>query len=385
MNPGSDAWIGVLGGGQLGRMLALEARRMGVRVMKWTGGDDSGASSLGDVVIHDPFDSEAGFDRFVSGVNAATVEFENIPSSLLERLETALVLRPGAAAVAICQHRAREKAFLSQNGIPCAPFHIVESAAELGRALADLRADAILKTAEFGYDGKGQVRVAADASPDDLDKAWQSLGGGRAVLEKRIDLAAELSVVVARSESGETALFDPAENLHRNHILDLSIIPARLPDAVLAEARQIATGVADAMGYIGVLAIEFFLDSGGRLMVNEMAPRPHNSGHHTLDACVTSQFEQQLRAVCGFPLGSPRLLQPAVMWNLLGDLWLDPHTPPDWTQILATPGATLHLYGKCSARAGRKMGHVTFVAPTIEEALQHADRCRAHYGWAKHA
>ncbi len=380
MNPGTDTWIGVLGGGQLGRMLALDARRMGFKVLKWTGGDVSGAAYTADLVYEEPFDDGDALGRFLKRVDVATVEFENVPYGLLQRIEQDLPLMPSARAVAICQHREREKRFLEENGFPCAAFQIVDSSESLGSALAALQSEAILKTAEFGYDGKGQRPVRRDTPATELDTLWADFGCDRAVLEEKVELQAELSVVVARAQDGETVAFDPAENQHRDHILDVSIVPARLPHEVVGEARRIALAAAEALGYVGVIAIEFFLDRGGRLLVNELAPRPHNSGHHTINACATSQFEQQLRAICGLPLGAVDLLRPAVMCNLLGDLWEDPTTPPDWSPVLTTPGASLHLYGKSEARPGRKMGHMTFIGGTLDEALESASACRRHYG-----
>jgi len=379
MNPGSAAWIGVLGGGQLGRMLALEARRMGFRVVKWTGGDTSGAAVLADLVIAAPFDSPEAFEQFVTRSDVATVEFENIPRSLLEAVSARLPLMPGVEAVTTCQNREREKQFLADNRIPCAGFRVVDSAVALREARAELAGDTILKTAEFGYDGKGQ-RSLRGGEDLDLDQLWSDSGAPRVVLEEKIDLAAELSVIVARGRDGAVVTYDPAENQHRHHILDLSIVPARLPQEHLDHAREIAVEIAVALDYVGVLGVEFFVAVDGRLLVNEMAPRPHNSGHHTLDACETSQFEQQLRAIGAMPLGSARLIQPAVMWNLLGDLWPDAGTPPDWTPILRTPGAKLHLYGKSPALPGRKMGHVTFTGATREEALARAGACRQALG-----
>jgi 5-(carboxyamino)imidazole ribonucleotide synthase len=381
MNPGSEVWIGVLGGGQLGRMLALEARRMGFRVLMWTGGDTSGAATLADLVLTDPFDSAAAFDKFVGCAHVATVEFENIPASLLESLSERLPLMPGTKAVSTSQHREREKLFLAANGIPCAGFQVVDSSAKLREALAALPGDAILKTAEFGYDGKGQIPISAGLPDVELEQLWADFASPRAVLEEKIDLAAELSVIVVRGQDGELVTFDPAENQHRHHILDVSIVPARLPQDLLEQARQVAMDIAVALDYVGVLGVEFFVCTDGRLLVNEMAPRPHNSGHHTLDACETSQFEQQLRAISGMPLGSTRLIEPAVMWNVLGDLWADPTTPPDWTPVLKTPGAKLHLYGKDRASKGRKMGHITFTAATLDEASAHANACRQAFGY----
>jgi 5-(carboxyamino)imidazole ribonucleotide synthase len=385
INPGSGGWIGVLGGGQLGRMMALEARRMGFSVLKWTGGDKSGAAFLADRVIEDPFDSKSALETFVESVDLATVEFENIPRELLHEVDRQLPLMPGPRAVEICQHREREKNFLAENGIPCAKFHVVDSADSLVVAMADQAGDVILKTAEFGYDGKGQQMIARSELGEDLAAAcreiWNEFDTPRAVVEEKIDLAQELSVLVARGQTGEVVTYDPAENEHRNHILDVSILPARAPDELLAQARELAVEVATALDYVGILAVEFFVAGDGRLLVNEMAPRAHNSGHHTLDACESSQFEQQVRAICGLPFGSPELICPAVMWNLLGDLWIDETTPPDWSPVLKTPGAKLHLYGKSHARAGRKMGHVTFTAKTPQQALDRASRCREAFGY----
>jgi 5-(carboxyamino)imidazole ribonucleotide synthase len=256
----------------------------------------------------------------------------------------------------------------------------VDSAESLANALAELPGDyGILKTAEFGYDGKGQQTVHRD---DHAAEVWTAFDSKRAVLEERVDLEGELSVLVVRDQLGNTACYDPAENFHRDHILDLSIIPARYPQTILTEARAIALSIADALAYEGILAIEFFLTQGNKLLVNELAPRPHNSGHHTLDACQTSQFEQQLRVACGLPIGGTKSITPSVMWNLLGDLWPKSDQAPDWQPVLATPGAKLHLYGKDAARPGRKMGHVTFIASTLDEALEQALSCRRRFGLA---
>lgn len=378
--PVADLTLGVLGGGQLGRMLAMETRRMGLRIVSWTGTQDVGPAVLADDAITESFDSATAFATFQRQVDVATVEFENIPKSLLEELENRLPLAPGSRAVSICQHREREKRFLSSNGFPCPHHSIVDSTESLSRALQELPGShGILKTAEFGYDGKGQQVVHRDA---EAEETWSAFDTPRAVLEERVDLAGEVSIMVVRDSDGQVAAYDPAENTHRNHILDLSIIPARLPSEILQEAREIGVAVAEALQYRGILGIEFFLTQDGRLLVNEMAPRPHNSGHHTLDACETSQFEQQARVALGLPIGGTASLTPSVMWNLLGDLWPTPLQAPDWTSILQTPGAKLHLYGKKEARHGRKMGHVTFTAPTQEEALARAQRCREAFSWS---
>ena len=374
--PGST--VGVLGGGQLGRMLAIAARRMGYRIVSWVGGPDSGPAGVANYVIEEPFDSPAGLAAFLELAQGATVEFENIPRSLLETVAAKIPLMPGAQAVAICQHREREKRFLEENGIPCARFAVVENAVQLRSALASLpERGGILKTAEFGYDGKGQLSVTRSSDPETV---WSTFSTPRAVLEERIELAAELSVLVVRDGSGHALSYDPAENFHRDHILDVSIVPARLDSKLLDQARTIALQVAEALDYRGLLAVEFFLSADGRLLVNEMAPRPHNSGHHTIDACETSQFEQQLRVLCGLAPGSTRLLCPTVMLNLLGDVWEDANGKPDWAAVLAMPGAHLHLYGKHEARRGRKMGHITFTAPTLEEALANQSKAREVLG-----
>jgi 5-(carboxyamino)imidazole ribonucleotide synthase len=374
--PGST--VGVLGGGQLGRMLAFAARRMGYRIVSWVGGPDSGPAEVADYVIEEPFDSPAGLAAFLERAQVATVEFENIPRSLLEAVAAKIPLMPGTQAVAICQHREREKRFLEENGIPCAPFAVVENAVQLRSALASLpERGGILKTAEFGYDGKGQLSVNRSSDPESV---WAAFSTPRAVLEERIELAAELSVLVVRDGSGHALAYDPAENFHRDHILDFSIVPARLDSKLLDEARTIALQVAEALDYRGLLAVEFFLSGDGRLLVNEMAPRPHNSGHHTIDACETSQFEQQLRVLCGLAPGSTRLHSPTVMLNLLGDVWEDAKGKPNWPAVLAMPGAHLHLYGKHEARRGRKMGHITFTAPTLEEALANQTKAREILG-----
>ncbi len=374
--PGST--VGVLGGGQLGRMLAFASRRMGYRIVSWVGGPDSGPAGVADFVIEEPFDSPAGLAAFLERAQVATVEFENIPRSLLEAVAAKIPLMPGAHAVSVCQHREREKRFLEENGIPCARFAVIENAEQLRTALAALPANGgILKTAEFGYDGKGQLSVNRGS---DAEAVWAAFSTPRAVLEERIALAAELSVLVVRDGSGHALAYDPAENFHRDHILDVSIVPARLEPRLLEEARSIALQVAEALDYRGLLAVEFFLSGDGRLLVNEMAPRPHNSGHHTIDACETSQFEQQLRVLCGLTPGSTRLHSPTVMLNLLGDVWEDAKGKPNWPSVLAMPGAHLHLYGKHEARRGRKMGHVTFTAPTLEEALENQARARENLG-----
>ncbi len=374
-----ETCIGVLGGGQLGRMLSLEARRMGFQVIMWTGGDNSGAARLADHTITEPFNSQQAFQLFTTTAHCATVEFENIPSTLIDKVSTTIPIMPSSKAISICQDREKEKTFLRSKNIPTTAFQIVTSAETLQLALEKIPGDVILKTLRDGYDGKGQLLIKQNNNRPSASELWNTFGNHNAILEKRINLKSELSVICARSQDGQTIAYDPAENEHRNHILDISIVPARISDTLTSQAKQIAEEITTALDYIGVLAVEFFVDQDDNLLVNEIAPRPHNSGHHTIDACETSQFEQQVRAVTGLPLGSTRLIQPAVMLNLLGDIWLDPTTPPDWTPIHTTPGAKLHLYGKNHAKPGRKMGHITFTAPTIQTAIQNAEKIKQTY------
>jgi len=368
------ALLGILGGGQLGRMFCMEARRMGYRTLVWTGGLEAPAMVVADEAIDAPFDSAAALEEFVSKAVAATVEFENIPRETLEAVVARIPLHPSPNAVAICQHREREKTFLKRHGIPCAPFAVVASADELAAAMLEIGTPAVLKTAAFGYDGKGQLKLEGGEDPAEV---WAAFATDRAVLEAFIPFERELSVMVARSADASVVAYDPAENRHRHHILDVSIVPARVGDAVAAEAKAIACRVAEALDYRGIMGVEFFLLPDGSLLVNEMAPRPHNSGHHTLDACATSQFEQQVRATCGLPAGSPRLLSPVVMLNLLGDMWPGEEEPPDWEPLFADGAALLHLYGKRRAVGRRKMGHATFLGSDADEALRRAEAIKA--------
>ncbi|MDG1138530.1 MAG: 5-(carboxyamino)imidazole ribonucleotide synthase [Opitutales bacterium] len=372
-------WLGVLGGGQLGRMLSLDARRMGFNVLAWTGGDRSGAAATADQIIDAPFDDPNALDEFTKKVQVATVEFENLPQTTLEKVEDRVKLFPSPQAVTICQHREREKNFLSEHGFACAKFRVAHDLITFKHAIHELHCDVIVKTAEFGYDGKGQVRLNKSLSEQEITQAWEAFNGGRVVIEECISLQAELSVIVARSSKCEILTYDPVENIHRNHILDVSIVPARIPESIQAEAKDIALSIADTLQYVGILAVEFFLSADGRLVVNELAPRPHNSGHHTLNACTCSQFENQARAIAGLPLGSTKLLSPVVMMNLLGDLWIDENTPPNWDPITSSQGASLHLYGKREARAGRKMGHATFMNSSLEKTIEQINVAREFF------
>ena len=355
--------LGILGGGQLARMLCLDARRMGVRTVVWSGTPIAEPTEgVADLVLKRNFDDVKALGEFCSQVDVATVEFENIPLETLEAVEETVGLYPSAESIGVSQHRSREKTFFREHGIPCAPFMLVNSFAELDVAYEKIGPETVLKTAAFGYDGKGQVKIT---SVDELEEAWESVEGEPSVLEGFVDFRCEVSVLVARDQGGSCLAFPVAENEHRNHILDLTIVPARVSLETLAEAESIAIRLAEELDYRGLLAVEFFVEKSGRVVVNEMAPRPHNSGHYSMNGCVTSQFEQQIRSVCGFPLGSTELLGDTVMINLLGDMW-----NPDLktSEICATEGAKLHLYGKSSLGERRKLGHVNVVGGYDVEA-----------------
>ncbi len=365
--------LGVIGGGQLGRMLALAAREMGIRTVVWTGGLEAPAVEVADEVIDQPFDDRAALLDFCGRITVATVEFENIPRQTLEAVAASVPLHPSPHAVSICQNREREKNFLREHDIPHTWFAVISNATDLAAAMAKLAGPGVLKTADFGYDGKGQVKLDGSENAEEI---WAAFDAPRAVLEAWVPFEKELSVMVARGADGSTVTYDPAENQHRHHILDVSIVPARVSSAVASEAAAIAQRIAEALDYRGILGVEFFLKSDGMLLVNEIAPRPHNSGHHTLDACVTSQFQQQLRAVIGLPLGSTRLLTPVTMLNLLGDFWQDETTPPDWLPLLADGEVALHLYGKRRAVGRRKMGHANFLG---ESSLARAEAMKSRW------
>jgi 5-(carboxyamino)imidazole ribonucleotide synthase len=361
-------WLGLLGGGQLGRMFCMAAQSLGYKVAVLDPGSDSPAGSVADLHVHADYLDRAGLARLASMTRAATTEFENVPAAALAYLAGRVRVTPAADSVAIAQDRVREKMFLVQHGFDVAPFAVIADDADAGR-VDEALLPGIVKSARMGYDGKGQVRVR---SPSDVPAAFRTIGSAACVLERLVDLACELSVVVARSDGGETATWTVAENRHRDGILDVSIVPARIDDALAGRARRIATGVATALDYRGVLCVELFVTRSGALLVNEIAPRPHNSGHYTIDACVTSQFEQQARVLAGLPLGDTALHEPAVMVNLLGDLWFDADgaaREPDWASVLRLPRAKLHLYGKSQPRRGRKMGHVTCLGATRDDAL----------------
>jgi 5-(carboxyamino)imidazole ribonucleotide synthase len=358
------ATLGVLGGGQLGRMFALRARVMGYRVVVLEPDPRGPAGQVADHQIVAAYDDPGALDQLADQCAAITTEFENVPAPVLERLAARVPVSPSPASVAIAQERSAEKGFLAGAGFRTAPFARVAAASDLNEALKAIGVPALLKTSRMGYDGKGQALIG---SPEDAPEAFRHLGSVPCVLERKLDLEREISVVLARGRDGSVAAFTPAENVHRHGILHTSTVPARVPKGLGAEAMALATEVAAALQYVGVLAVEMFVADGGKLYVNELAPRPHNSGHYTLDACSVDQFEQQVRTMTGLPLGEPALLSPCCMINVLGDSWA--HGTPRWDRALALPGVRLHLYGKAEPRAGRKMGHLTCLAATADDAL----------------
>ncbi len=377
LSPGKT--LGVLGGGQLGRMFAHAAERLGYRVHIYEPATDSPAAEVSAHAVHAPYTDLAELEAFVRGCDVVTYEFENIPTDPLWRLETAADFHPKWQILEVAQNRLREKTWLRKNGFPHVRFAECEVNGDLAASIRSIGLPCVVKTADFGYDGKGQQKVTDEAS---LAKAVAAFKGQRAVVEQWVDFKCELSVIVARSTACETRSFPVAENIHTKHILDFSILPARVAPEIQAQALALAEAMADRLGLTGLLAVELFLTDRGELLVNEMAPRPHNSGHWTMDGCVTSQFEQHVRAVAGLPLGDVSLTAPAVvMVNILGDAWRWSGTActgePNWNAILKTPRAHLHLYGKKEPRPGRKMGHFTVTAETTEKALELARELKA--------
>ncbi len=366
------ATIGVLGSGQLGRMLAIAARRMGYRVQTFSPEKDTPTGQVADVEVCASYDDLDAVRAFAQSVDVVTFEFENVSSAATQAAADYAPVRPAGSVLHTTQHRLREKTFLARAGVPVTPFWPVRSLDDLHAGLKKLGVPAVLKTAGFGYDGKGQALIA---SPAQAEAAFHALGGQEALLEAFVDFEREVSVIAARGLDGAFAHYGVIENTHRQHILDVSLAPADLPAETELQAIEIARGILEALDVVGVLCVEFFLTRAGALLVNELAPRPHNSGHLTVDACLTSQFEQQLRAVCGLPLGSTELLRPAAMANLLGDLWQEGQ--PDWAAACAFPAVKLHLYGKQIPRPGRKMGHLTALADTPTEAARLARAARA--------
>lgn len=367
--PGSA--IGVLGSGQLGRMFAIAARRMGYRVHTYSPEMDTPTGQVADVEVTAPYEDLDAVSQFAKDVSAVTFEFENVPAETAAAAARYAPVRPAGKVLHTTQQRIREKTFLTKAGLPLTPFRHVRNKEELARAIEELGLPAVLKTADFGYDGKGQFRLKKAGQ---IDESWKAVGEREAVLEAFIDFECEISVVAARGDNGQFVHYGAIENHHVDGILDISIAPARVEKHVAHEAVQIAEAVMEELDVVGVLCTEFFVGKDGRVLINELAPRPHNSGHLTFDAHLTSQFEQQLRAVCLLPLGGVEQWSPAAMVNLLGDVWNGGE--PSWANATQLENVKLHLYGKSEPRPGRKMGHLTALASTPEEAVFQALRAR---------
>jgi 5-(carboxyamino)imidazole ribonucleotide synthase len=386
-----SATIGILGSGQLGRMLALAARPFSYNIHVFSPETNSPTGQVANREFVAAYDDLDAVRTFAHSVDVVTYEFENVPLATAEACAAIVPLRPGAQALRVAQNRLREKRFFADNGLPTVPFAAVHSLADLQAGLAEIGCPAVLKTAVSGYDGKGQIKLN---HPDEAAEAWQAVGEMACILEGWVTFEREVSMVAARDVNGRIAHYNLIENSHHNHILDVSVAPANVPPQVLAQAEAKVQTVLTALDAVGVLCVEFFLCEDGQLLLNEIAPRPHNSGHLTIEACVTSQFEQQLRTVCGLPVGDTTYLRPAAMANLLGNLWDFQYEEtkeqknqrkkskpnlrqsaksadkfsPDWTAVLTNPHLKLHLYGKETARPGRKMGHITALADTVEAA-----------------
>ena len=373
----APAILGMLGGGQLGRYFVMAAHELGYQVWVLDPDQDSPAGRIADRHLCAAYDDAAALAELAAGCAAVTTEFENVPAETLAVLSEQVPVHPSAAAVSVCQDRIAEKTFLKVHGLPHGPFIEINSLEDLRQASSQLF-PGILKAARLGYDGKGQAVVEDRAS---AEKAWVELGSVRCILEAKLPLDYEISVVLARAQDGAVKAFPSAENRHTRGILDVSIVPAWGSSCLADTACEVAEKLAGCLGYVGTLGVEFFV-TRGKLVVNEMAPRPHNSGHYTIDACPTNQFQQQVRALCGLPLGDSRAHSAAVMVNLLGDLWFDgdQEREPDWAALLAIPGLCLHLYGKQSPRPGRKMGHLTVVGSDAKQVYEQAMRARKILG-----
>jgi len=366
-----NSTIGILGSGQLGRMFTISARQMGYRVHTFSPESDTPTGQVADFETCADYEDLDAVSEFARNVDVITFEFENVPFITVETAEKQAPVRPHGEVLHISQNRLREKTFLAQNNFPHTPFARVETLEELKKSIVQIGVPCILKTAGFGYDGKGQIKIR---SIDDIGKAFANLRNQAGVLEAFVEFAKEVSIVAARDASGNFAHYGTIENAHANHILDVSFAPALVSPKVEKEAVEITRQILTKLDVVGVLCVEFFVTKDEKLLVNELAPRPHNSGHLTVDACVISQFEQQLRAVCGLPLGSTEYLKPAAMANLLGDLW--EKCDPAWNKALQIPNVKLHLYGKQEARIGRKMGHLTALADKAQDAVEIVRKAR---------
>ncbi|GAA4438571.1 5-(carboxyamino)imidazole ribonucleotide synthase [Bremerella cremea] len=368
------ATLGVLGSGQLGRMFAIAARRMGYRVHVLSPETDTPTGQVADVEVTASYDDLDAVARFAQQVDVVTFEFENVPLTTVDVVSKYVPVRPAGRVLHTTQHRLREKGFLHENGFPVTKFHAIRDAADLD-TVADELLPGVLKTAAWGYDGKGQVKVA---NREELRKAWTEELKQEAILEQMVPFEKEFSVVAARGLDGKVACYAPIENVHTNHILDVSVSPGRLSEKASREAIEITTEVLTKLDVVGVLCVEFFLAPGDTLLINEMAPRPHNSGHLTIDGHVTCQFEQQVRSICGLPLGSTLQMRPVAMVNLLGDVWAE--GTPNWVAACEDPDVKLHLYGKHEPRKGRKMGHLAVTADTVDQAIEAARAAKAALG-----
>lgn len=371
-----NSTIGVFGSGQLGRMFAIEARKMGYRVHTFSPDTDTPTGQVADFETSANYEDLDEVKTFAQSVDVVTFEFENVPSKTVETAAQFVEVYPKGEILHTTQNRLREKTFLFQHSFPHAPFRHIKTPEDLYHAVSEIGTPAVLKTAGFGYDGKGQQKIK---SVGEVESAFEKLNGSEAVLEGFIEFEKEVSVVCARSQNGDFTHYGVIENSHKNHILDISFAPAIVSEKVFKEAIEITRSVAETLNYVGTLCVEFFLTKDDKLLINELAPRPHNSGHLTFDACVTSQFEQQLRAVCGLPLGSTEFYKPCAMANLLGDVW--ENGEPDWKKALEIPNVKLHLYGKAEARKGRKMGHLTAMAETVEKAVEKVKQAKENLSY----
>ena len=363
--------LGVVGGGQLGRMFALDARRMGYEVVVLDPDPESPTGQVANDRIVAPYTDADAMLRLVERCDVVTYEFENVNADAVATAESSGFVRPGSHVLRVAQHRLIEKGALAENGFPVPEYAEVDTMADMVKAVERIGTPAVLKTATSGYDGKGQIvlRSAVDMREAHSELRPQSVA---LILESFVPFELEISVIAARGPDGDVVCFPPSENQHVNGILDVSIVPARISDEIRDAAIKLASGIAEALDVVGLVAVEMFVTTDGELLVNEIAPRPHNSGHYTQDACATSQFEQLVRAISGLPLGSTELLSPVVMVNLLGDVWADAGGTPDWDAALGVRGSVLHLYGKAGARVGRKMAHINVTAPDVETALARA-------------
>ncbi len=366
-----NSTVGVFGSGQLGRMFAIEARKMGYRVHTFSPASDTPTGQIADFETVADYEDLSQVERFAQKVDVVTFEFENVPSKTVEAASQFVSVYPRGEVLHIAQNRLREKNFLAQNSFPITPYHHIKTLEDLQTAVQEIGFPSILKTAGFGYDGKGQAKIK---SLRDCETAFEQIRGNEAVLEAFVDFEKELSVVGARNEQGNFAHYGVIENAHANHILDCSFAPAFVSEKIRKEAVEIARNILETLAVVGVMTVEFFLTKDEKLLVNELAPRPHNSGHLTIDACATNQFEQQLRAVCDLPFGSTEFYKPAAMANLLGDLW--ENGEPNWAKALENQNVKLYLYGKQEARCGRKMGHLTTLANTAKNAVETIKKSR---------